>query len=199
MSHFTVLIIGENPEKQLAPFNENIEMPEYVKNPVSDDEKKRMIDYYVKEKGFKYDNNFDELYRKYGDDWNSYRWRKHTDGSWHEYSTYNPNSKWDWYQLGGRWSGLIKLKPGKNGKKGKAGVGDNEVGIDQALKGDISNLQELKTFAVLKDGKWYERGEMGWWGVVLNEKDKDEWDTQFDVLIKSLPDNTLISIYDCHI
>lgn len=26
------------------------------------------------------------------------------------YSTYNPNSKWDWYQVGGRWSGYFPVK-----------------------------------------------------------------------------------------
>lgn len=29
------------------------------------------------------------------------------------YSTYNPNSKWDWYTIGGRWSGHITTKQGK--------------------------------------------------------------------------------------
>ena len=24
--------------------------------------------------------------------------------------TYNPNSKWDWYSIGGRWSGFLPLK-----------------------------------------------------------------------------------------
>lgn len=31
-----------------------------------------------------------------------------------ELSTYNPNSKWDWYTIGGRWSGGIPTKSGKN-------------------------------------------------------------------------------------
>ena len=30
MSHFTVLVIGKNPEKQLEPFCENEEVPEYL-------------------------------------------------------------------------------------------------------------------------------------------------------------------------
>jgi len=31
----------------------------------------------------------------------------------------NPNAKWDWYQIGGRWSGLLKLKPNAtSGQKG---------------------------------------------------------------------------------
>lgn len=55
------------------------------------------------------------------------------------------------------------------------------------------------TFAVVKDGKWYERGKMGWWGCVLNEKDMDEWCNKFYTLIHDLPDDTLLSVYDCHI
>ena len=27
-------------------------------------------------------------------------------------STYNPASKWDWYEIGGRWDGMLKLKKG---------------------------------------------------------------------------------------
>lgn len=57
----------------------------------------------------------------------------------------------------------------------------------------------LSTFAVLKDGKWYEKGEMGWWGMVSNEQDQDEWNTQVTKLINGLPEDTLISLYDCHI
>ena len=30
MSHFAVMVIGEDQEKQLAPFDENIELPCYV-------------------------------------------------------------------------------------------------------------------------------------------------------------------------
>jgi hypothetical protein len=28
------------------------------------------------------------------------------------FSTYNPKSKWDWYEVGGRWSDMLKLKDG---------------------------------------------------------------------------------------
>jgi len=112
---------------------------------------------------------------------------------------HNPKAKWDWYQLGGLWSGLIKLKAGATGKVGQAGTFDNETGIDQAKKGDIANIDELKTFAVLKNGKWYEKGEMGWWGIVTDEKLESDWESEQKKLIEGLPDDTLISIYDCHI
>src|SRR5208337_1574697 len=57
--------------------------------------------------------------------------------------------------------------------------------IERARKGAFS------TFAVVKDGQWYERGEMGWWGAVHDEKDEDQWLEQFSDLIDSLPDSTL--------
>lgn len=32
---------------------------------------------------------------------------------------YNPNARWDWYCVGGRWSGQLKLLPGRNGEYGQ--------------------------------------------------------------------------------
>jgi hypothetical protein len=55
------------------------------------------------------------------------------------------------------------------------------------------------TFAVLKDGKWHERGSMGWWGCVSDEKDKGAWNREFTALIDSLPADTQLAVVDCHI
>ena len=41
-------------------------------------------------------------------------------------------------------------------------------------------------FAVVKDGKWYERGEMGWWAMVANEKEPTEWNE----IVRKLLDET---------
>lgn len=57
----------------------------------------------------------------------------------------------------------------------------------------------ISTFAVLKDGGWHERGEMGWFGVAHNEKDEGDWNAEFMKLLRGLPGDTLISVYDCHI
>ena len=41
------------------------------------------------------------------------------------YSTYNPNSKWDWYVVGGRWRNSLKLVAGKEQMmRGENGVND---------------------------------------------------------------------------
>ena len=70
---------------------------------------------------------------------------------------------------------------------------------DQARIKDISNVEEISAFAVVKDGKWYERGKMGWFGVVTDEKDKDAWSEQVKQLLASLHPDTLLTMYDCHI
>jgi hypothetical protein len=57
----------------------------------------------------------------------------------------------------------------------------------------------ISTFAVIKDGKWYERGQMGWWACVSNEKEDSAWECEFEELIKGLSPDTLLTIVDCHI
>lgn len=193
------MIIGDYPEDQLAPYDENLEVEEYSK-PLLEEDKSKFVHFYEQEHPeVATGKSFDELYPIYGKDWDGNVCRKNADGEWERWSTYNPKSKWDWYQLGGRWSGLIQLKEGAEGIEGESGVFSNETGIDQARKGDILNLNEIKVLAVIKDGKWYERGEMGWWGIVSNEKPEEQWDQEFKTLINDLTDDTLISIYDCHI
>lgn len=319
MSHFVVAVIGKNPEKQLAPFDENKRVKKYVektKEQIIADERQEIEDYknqyyaeylsdpiayaetckensghleYLKV-GFpaKMKKTDEELYKDYIAD---YKNRDLTpEGG--VYSTYNPNSKWDWYQLGGRWTGYFKLKPGKQGEVGEKSLVSErtckEGYADQALKGDIdfdgmrdaaekkaaehydmvmkiighlpvnktfeqmrseykiTNIARIKyweqprcdafqieqnkrdselgyfsspddyiqsreeylksargnavtPFAVLKDGKWYEKGTMGMWGMVRDEKEKDDWISQVNKLYDEMPDDTLISMFDCHI
>jgi hypothetical protein len=226
MSHFTVMVIGAKPEKQLAPFDENLETPRYVKYTKeqliekgkkdtenykngtyarfladtekykSDCQNQRHIDYLENEFPKKLNRTDEEIYQ---DEISAYV-PKEIGSDGEVYSDYNPKSKWDWYVLGGRWSGLIKLKEGANGKSGQGSlVMQNEAGIDQAKKGDIANFDELITFAVLKDGEWFERGEMGWWGIVHDQKDEELWENELKKMVQGLPDDTLISIFDCHI
>ena len=52
-------------------------------------------------------------------------------------------------------------------------------------------------FAILRNGQWVERGEMGWWACVSNEK--EDWDEQFNKMLDALPDDCWLSVVDCHI
>ncbi len=57
----------------------------------------------------------------------------------------------------------------------------------------------LTSFAIVKDGRWFERGSMGWWGAVSDEKDKDAWESEFKQMFEGLPQTAHIAIVDCHI
>ena len=75
-------------------------------------------------------------------------------------SSYNPDSKWDWYSIGGRWDGFLVLKER-----------DEEGGIietNEALVGEVDWEYMLEhkfpPFCYVdEDGEWFEKGEMGWW------------------------------------
>ena len=59
--------------------------------------------------------------------------------------------------------------------------------------------EAVVTYALLKDGKWYQRGQMGWWGMASDEKDQDVWNQEFTKIVDSLPDDTMLTVVDCHI
>lgn len=78
-------------------------------------------------------------------------------------------------------------------------------GFDAARKKDIDfeamyrKEEAWAPYAVVMDGKWYAIGRMGWWGVSHDNMPDDEWAAWVQELIESLSDDTLVSIYDCHI
>lgn len=106
MSHFTVAVITKDGdyESALAPFDENIEVEKYITTT-----REQLIER-LKENEERYNEidftNDDTIIKSFlewvGDE--SY------DEEGNEWSTYNPKSKWDWYQVGGRWCGSLKLK-----------------------------------------------------------------------------------------
>ena len=101
-------------------------------------------------------------------------------------STYNPNSKWDWYEIGGRWSKELINKEGKN------------TDIDYANQIDWDKT--LIPFAFVDpNGVWHDKGEMGWWAMVSNEKEQYSWEEEFKNFIKDLDDEVEVTVVDCHI
>lgn len=44
----------------------------------------------------------------------------------------NPNARWDWYSIGGRWRGHLKLREGKTGTYGELSPYDKVVVLDPA-------------------------------------------------------------------
>lgn len=117
------------------------------------------------------------------------------------YSTYNPDSKWDWWSIGGRWSGAVlnaKPQPKETDFFGKEWT-PYDGGVNVVRKGDLVDFRG--TFAhVTKDGEWLEKGQMGWWGIVTEEKHSEEdWDEAQRELLKFVDDNDWLVVVDCHI
>ena len=103
----------------------------------------------------------------------------------------NPNAKYDWYSEGGRWSGYLVNSEGTN---------TNE---DYITEIDWEKTPVPFCF-VSADGVWCEKGKMGWWAMVSNEKKQAVWDTEFKEYVRTLladEDAEQISVYaiDYHI
>lgn len=105
MSHYAVLVIhkeNQDIEELLAPYDENLEVEPYLKYTVDE------ATAYIKEHCVPYNDYLKEYADRHLIDWfaESERLLIKQDGL---YSTYNPNSKWDWYQIGGRFSSSLPL------------------------------------------------------------------------------------------
>ena len=103
----------------------------------------------------------------------------------------NPNAKWDWYSEGGRWEGYLTNKEG------------NKTNVDLLTEVDWDKT-DIPFCFVSAEGEWIERGEMGWWAMVSNEKKAEDWDAEFKSYVQSLlaePDANEIEVYaiDYHI
>lgn len=302
MSHFSVLVIGENPEAQLQPYHEfectgtndqyvqdvdvTAEIRELMTRAEDPYDLEGALSYYgLEDKTVESESCVDKQ------DQHKYGYAIVVNGELLKavYRT-NPGNKWDWYQLGGRYTGRLKIKTdGSSGKVGRPGLMTSEAKpgyADQAYKRDIDysamqaeketegreryrrfysliagcefpkswaaireqhggnidaaraayndqpamkrcrSTQEfnwfggdvaeefcctedeyaqlcraraVSTFAVVIDGKWYERGSMGWFACVADEKDERKWQEECAKLLAQASDDTLISIYDCHI
>jgi hypothetical protein len=160
------------------------------------------------------------------------------------YRRANPQSKWDWWKLGGRFTGrLISKGWGLTGEPGlntsaaavdtcdQCRVGDLNLSAMQArrlrerhlawqdaqvmdaskrhLLYDITpgmtetdycgNVPALHTFAILDHEGWYEKGVMGWWGEVAQER--EDWPQRFQDYLGLLLQHPeqYVAIVDCHI
>jgi hypothetical protein len=101
MRHFTVLVIGDDVEKQLAPYHEyecTGVKDEYVEWIDENDE-------VIKE----YESHKDEYETidDFAEEWFGYEKK---DGRYGRFT--NPNAQWDWWVIGGRWTGFFEIKEG---------------------------------------------------------------------------------------
>jgi hypothetical protein len=167
MSHFTVLVISDedqNPEDQLAPFQEDCGDEDFDKDLLEFDTEVEPDEFQAKAREIVDDQTDEKVKDKYTEmlgcgkykeiiiDYNGYE--EDENGNLGYYS--NPDAHWDWYELGGRWTGMLKVKDGIKpllGGRGWRSVADKikKNHCDQALVKDIDFEGMLKD--EVKDAK----------------------------------------------
>jgi len=113
---------------------------------------------------------------------NTHKWGRHT----------NPNKRWDWWVIGGRWPDILLCK---DGSKGDFALNKH---IDWAgMKAKVEASAPI-TFAFINQaGEWHERAEMGWFGTTTNHSDSAG--QQFWDFVESLSPDQGLYVVDCHI
>lgn len=116
-------------------------------------------------------------------------------------STYNPKSKWDWYDFGGRWDGVVCGNARTDGDAGfnfaqkYRRLPGNITTIDNVL----ADLKNRRPYAIVTpDGEWHERGKMGWFGLSSNEQPMEQWLEQVRAIFEKYRSHMVVGV-DCHI
>lgn len=174
MSHYTLLVFGDNVEEQLERFYEQTEDRAYLQFVDVEDEERnayenKKVDIVVFADGslhnkyeeqfrhfdikdmstqYKYpegsivrDGKFCELFPTFEDYMSQWCGHNERDEDKDRYGYWtNPNGMYDWYVVGGRWSGFFKPQEGKTGEIGEPGSGGNvarEGWVDSIKIADI--------------------------------------------------------------
>ena len=76
---------------------------------------------------------------------------------------------------------------------------DNFLGRTVEEYVDAVSSRGISAYAMVKDRQWCARGNMGWFGVSRDDIDLKSWANQLMEAILTLPDETTITVVDCHI
>lgn len=213
MSHFVGLCFGENWENDIEKFDESLQVEGYIAYTKEDA---------IQEAIARHAENYDRAVKTLDEDDISTRtydyctelvkkgptltpqeawevvkgWGYERDENDNLISHYNPDSRWDWYSIGGRWSGYLPLKD--RDEEGNP-IETNAAYFDE-IDWEYLLKEKFTPFCYIDlDGDWHEKGEMGWFACVTNEKGKDCWDEEFKDFIESLDCNCLVTVVDFHI
>lgn len=285
MSHFTVLVVGDDVKGALQPFHEyecTGTIDQYVLD-VDETESARKkhaesgdgvafaqwaAAYYALE----IVTDESQIDRHGAHKWGWILSRP--DGTAQVIDRTNPNRKWDWWVIGGRWSNALVLKDGSTADSALMkdvdwramqdfSIAQDVKGYDAARKviestpesepfetilarhggnrepaiteyqaqerikawrqvtidsgviswregpGDFMDPRDVfeakkraewvPFFACLHNGKWTERGSMGWWGIVRDEKEAAAHKAEADAVLASIPPDARVTVVDCHI
>ncbi len=119
-------------------------------------------------------------------------------------STFNPESQFDWYRVGGRWDGFITENRqcsdnGFNFDPKHETIENNHLTVEAYLKKLESDPRKTAFVVLSNKGEWFEKGQMGWWGIVANEKEDVSWVQEIKTLLGNEAAEDYLVLLDCHI
>lgn len=93
----------------------------------------------------------------------------------------------------------IENNPTANALRHLVGHANFEYGISEAYSREahMATAEPLPLFAIVKDGEWHDRGQLGWWGSVSNEK--DDWPECLGALLSGIKPDEWVTVVDYHI
>jgi len=101
-------------------------------------------------------------------------------------TTSNWRAKWDGWRIGGRWDGEIKGEEAKSEDNGFNFHPQHENPESNTASTDFLFEKQIIPFAIVTpDGEWHEEGDMGWWGMVKDKKNKTNWKEEVLQIYKS--------------
>jgi hypothetical protein len=120
-------------------------------------------------------------------------------------SQYNPASKWDTWCIGGRWDGWI-YGPERERQCADEVAGFNIGPAHQKLENNCRRVSQIPVddpyyvpFAILTpEGEWLEQGKMGFWAIVHDPIDHNEWQSTFKAVMSKYAEHLAVAV-DCHI
>lgn len=187
MSHFVVVvvipkeestpdIIEASVEKRLSKYDENMCVEPYL-HEMSDGEFARMKEHYKTEW-------LHEL-ADHMKNWNG-NIGAVVNGKLGYWTQFNPDSKWDWWVIGGRWNGYFNA----DDDRGTNGV--NVIPIAEIKDGPVPRA------IVTPGGVWHEKGEMGWFGMSFGDKNQEDWRAEYFEVLSAFPNHIAVAC-DLHI
>lgn len=159
VSHYSVVVCLSDPDKLkdvLAPFDENLDVEPYRDYEKGDPKDFWAVTVLREESGL----NLDDATLTWAQVAEAYNARYSDDdqmlvddsGRAYTISTYNPESKWDYWRVGGRWGGYFRVRPGCEAQviKPERGWDSPDLVLANACDGgpkaalDLAALREAK-------------------------------------------------------
>lgn len=199
-----MLVIGDDYEGQLAPYDENIEVAPYRRYADTKD-----LEWYERVYRDKNDGrdpkDHKELARFLSREWGE-RFNYEEEGGIYQMSTYNPRSKWDWYTVGGRWRGYFKLHKWSSRNEAWNAIHaeaverglDHDEAVTEADRyvawGEFADLPKVGEAGVFDNEPEFDadqvlKGDVDIEGMRQAAEDKAaEWWDRVDYVLKHLPE-----------